>query len=177
MRSRRSYGLHVADLLVTQISDWSVDKMIRGSISFFVLGLAMMANSQLAKADGGGATIARQACMKASTSSFNAMLPIFKGEKPYDEAVVPRAMSNIDIACSDWEKFWPQDSKAVPGLNSRADAAIWSDPAGFRLSSDAYFAALKEFGNIHDEPSFKAKFFALGQACSACHQKYRTPEN
>jgi len=141
----------------------------------WILALTVMTGH--AFADGGSAVIARQACMKASTSGFNAMLAMFKGEKPYDEAVVPRAMSNIDIACSDWDKFWPQDSKSVPGLNSHADAAIWTDAAGFKLAADAYFAALKDFSGVHDAAGFKAKFVALGQACSGCHQKFRTPEN
>jgi len=145
--------------------------------ALWILMFVALAGPSPVFADAGSAVIARQACMKASTSGFNAMLPMFKGEKPFDAAAVPKVLKGIEFVCSDWKQFWPQDSQAVPGLKSRADATIWSDAIGFQRSSDAYFAALKILADAHDEASFKASFLALSHACSACHQNYRSPED
>jgi cytochrome c556 len=145
--------------------------------AFWILMSAALLNSSSAFADGSGAIIARQACMKASTSAFNALLPMFKGEKPFDAAATPKAVNGIDFVCSDWAQFWPQDSQAVPGLKTRANEAVWSDAQGFQRSYDAYLVALKKLASSKDEPNFKANFAALGEACGACHKTYRSPEN
>ena len=115
--------------------------------------------------------------MKASAAAVGALHPMYKGEKPFDAAAIPNAMSRIEIVCSDWNQFWPENSQSAAGLETRVEKAIWSDAAGFQRSSDAYFAALKALAAARDEPSFKANFSALSQTCSACHQTYRGPDN
>jgi cytochrome c556 len=107
---------------------------------------------------------------------LNAMQLMFKGEKPF-EAAAAKAVSGIEFICGDWATFWPQDSQTVSGLKSRAEGAVWTDAPGFQRSSDAYFAALKTLAESKDEAGVTTNFPALGKACSACHETYRTPEN
>ena len=146
-------------------------------ISSLVFSLGMMAGSELALADGSSAIIARQACMKVNTSAFNVMIPIFKGEKTYDDAVVQKAVHSIDFLCSDWPTFWGKDTRSFPGLNTRVEEAIWTEADAFQKASDVYFASLKSLAATHDEAAFKVGFLALGKACSECHDKFRGPEN
>ena len=45
---------------------------------------------------------ARQACMKAHGASMGVIVPMFKGEKPYDNAPIQAAFAKEEAACADW---------------------------------------------------------------------------
>ncbi len=139
--------------------------------------LASLILATPALADGSTALIARKACMKANTSAFNALLPMFKGEKPFEPKAVPSAVDRISLVCKGWPDFWPRDSQSVPGLETRAAPEIWSDTAGFQQSSATYFATLKALAEVKDEAGFKTNFLAFGETCKSCHETYRGPEN
>ncbi len=138
--------------------------------------LATISFSTTAVADGTMAVIGRQACMKASKSALGSLHPMFTGEKPFEQAEVPKILGRAEISCSGWKDFWPQDSQTVGGLEVRARANVWSDAAGFQAASDSYFANLKALAESKDEPSFKLNFEIVGKSCSSCHETYRTPE-
>jgi cytochrome c556 len=72
--------------------------------------------------------------------------------------------------------WYPSGSGPESGQKTKAKAAIWSDPAGFRaaqmrLQKEAdLFLKVAETG---DKAKIQQQAKALGAACAACHQKYR----
>jgi cytochrome c556 len=129
-----------------------------------------------ASADTGMAIIARQACMKANVSGMKVMVPMVKGEMPYDGAAVQKSLGNMEAACADWANFWPVDSMATTPTMHRSAPAIWSDPEGFKAASASYFTAFTTLKASKDEAGFKAAFGDLGKGCGGCHEKFRSPE-
>ena len=138
----------------------------------------IVASVGVAFAAGGGdeAIKARQANMKANVAGLGVMVPMIKGEKPYDAAAVQAALAGMEKSGADWAHFWPEDSKTSTTLKTRAAEAIWTDPKGFEAASAAYWAAFTALKATKDEASFKAAFPALGKGCGGCHEKFRTAE-
>jgi cytochrome c556 len=152
-----------------------ISKISKGFMASAVV-LALGAGAAFAALSGDEAITARQACMKANGKSMGVMVPMFKGEKPYDAAAVKDALGASNAACEKWAEFWPEDSKESKTLKTRALPAIWTDKAGFEAAGGAEYKAFTELGATTDEASFKAKFPALGASCGGCHEKFRAPE-
>lgn len=131
---------------------------------------------------GFGATLAfagpiedRQAGMKQAGKSMGMLVPMFKGEKPYDAATVKSATSGIH---GGWEKAFAaftEDSKEGPP-ETYAKPEIWSDPEGFKAAQKNAMTALDAVAASTDDASFKAALPALGKACGGCHEKFRRPK-
>ena len=115
-----------------------------------------------------------QDCMKANGKAMGTMVPMIKGEAPYDAAAVKAALSTTEAACAKWAEFWPADSATSKTLKTRALPAIWTDPKGFEAAGGIEYKAFTELATT-DEAGFKAKFPALGAACGGCHEKFRAP--
>ena len=137
--------------------------------------LALGAGVAYAALAGDEAITARQTCMKASGKAMGTMVPMIKGEKPYDAAAIKAVLDADGAACAKWAEFWPEDSKTSTALKTRALPAIWSDPKGFEAAGGTYYKAFTELAATTDEAGFKAKFPALGAACGGCHEKFRAP--
>jgi cytochrome c556 len=136
--------------------------------------VALSLGSSLALADGDAAITARKACMKANGAGMGVMVPMIKGEKPYDAAAVKTALETMGKACSAWDTFWPEDSMTSKTQKTHASDAIWKDKAGFAAAGEAAYKAETALAATTDEAGFKAAFPAVGAACGACHQKFRT---
>jgi cytochrome c556 len=119
---------------------------------------------------------ARQACMKANGAMMGVMVPMMKGEKPFDAAAVKAAIDAEGAACSGWATFWGADTQQGETLPTRAKPEIWTDPAGFEAAGKAYGAAIGPVAAAADEAAFKAAFPALGAACQGCHEKFQKPK-
>lgn len=120
---------------------------------------------------------ARQACMKANGGMAKVMVPILKGQKPYDKAVIDKAIANAEAACAGWADWWGEDTKAGGAIKTEAKDEIWTDKAGFEAAGGAYVKALAGVKASTDEASFKDSFKALGQSCQGCHEKFRKAED
>ena len=148
-------------------------------ISLGLLGgalvLSLGASLALAALSGDDAITARQACMKGNGKTMGVLVPIIKGEKPYDAAAVKAAMDAEGAACAKWSEFFPADSMTSKALKTRALEAIWKDPKGFEAAGNTYYKAFTELAATKDEAGFKAKFPALGAGCGGCHEKFRAP--
>jgi cytochrome c556 len=125
---------------------------------------------------GDDAIKAREACMKANGGGMGVLVPMVKGEKPYDAAAVQTALGKMGDACADWANFWPEDSKTSTTLKTRAKDTIWSDAKGFEAAGTTYYTAFTALKATKDEASFKAAFGDLGKGCGGCHENYRGPE-
>ncbi|MDE2447267.1 MAG: cytochrome c [Alphaproteobacteria bacterium] len=153
--------------------------MIADVSKAFVAGAVMLvlgAGAAYAALSGDEAIKARQACMKANGAAMGVMVPIIKGEKPYDAAAVQAALGGSEAACAKWSEFWPEDSKVGKDVKTRALEAIWTDAKTFEETSNAEYTAFTALKATTDEASFKAAFPALGAACGSCHEKFRAPQ-
>jgi cytochrome c556 len=130
----------------------------------------------VAVASSGTAIVARQACMKANGSGMKVMVPMVKGEKPYDAAEVQKALGAMETACADWANFWPADSMSTKEMKHRTAEAVWKDPKGFEAAGGFYYTAFTALKATKDEAGFKAAFGDLGKGCGGCHEKFRAPE-
>ena len=134
------------------------------------VGLSSAAMAEL------GPIEARQACMKVSGKMMGVMVPIIKGEKPYDKAAVDGAIAETEAACAGWAGWWGEDTKPGGAVKTWAKAEVWSDKAGFEAASAAFVQAKAAVKASTDEASFKAAFPGLGKSCQDCHEKFRAPK-
>jgi cytochrome c556 len=118
----------------------------------------------------------RQACMKAHGASMGVMVPMIKGEKPYDNAAIQAAFANEEGACADWAKWWGPDTQKGETVETYAKPEIWTDAKGFEDAGKAWYAAYTAVKGSTDEAGFKAAFPALGKSCQDCHEKFRRPK-
>lgn len=129
-----------------------------------------------------GATLAfagpiedRQAAMKANGKAMGPLVAIFKGEKPFDAAIVKESADTIHADFVKASTAFPPDSKDGPP-ETYAKPEIWSDPEGFKAALEKAITATEAVAAATDEASFKAAFPELGGACQGCHEKYRRPK-
>ena len=82
----------------------------------------------------------------------------------------------ISNTARDQYNWFPAGSGAETGLKTKAKAAIWSDPAGFKAAQDRLAQEADLMSKVvetGDAAATQTQAKALGQACAACHQKYR----
>jgi len=139
-----------------------------------LLALGLATGFAFAAAD--DAIKGRQGCMKASGKMMGDLVPMFKGEKPYDKATVDAAIAAHDAACAGWADWWGPDTQKGETVETFAKPEIWTDPAGFTAAGDAFYAKFIAVKDSTDEASFKAAFPAMGQGCGGCHEKFRRPK-
>jgi len=146
-------------------------------LGLFTAGVIALGFTSSAMADAKASIEARQACMKANGGMMKVMVPIIKGQKPYDKAAIDAAIAASQKACGGWADWWGADTKpdtaAGKAAKTEAKAEIWSDAAGFEAAGTAYLTAEAAVLASTDEASFKAAFPALGKSCQGCHEKFR----
>ena len=130
-----------------------------------------------ASADDMNAIQARQACMKANGAAMGVMVPIFKGEKPFDKAAVDAALAATNTACAGWAGWWGDDTKPGGATETWSKEEVWTDKAGFEAASANYVKAVTAVAAAGDDATFKAAFPALGGSCQGCHEKFRRPKS
>ena len=118
----------------------------------------------------------RQAIMKMNGGQISAAFAILKGKVPYEEDLVTFAMGLDQTA-----KVLPNAFKTkTSGGKTRAKPGIWENPEDFsqKISdfqkATADFLAAARSGGIE---AARAKAGALGDACTACHKKYRAKKS
>ena len=139
-----------------------------------VVMLGFTASMAFASAD--DAIKGRQMCMKAHGASMGVMVPMIKGEKPYDNAAIQAILTAEEAACADWAKWWGADTQKGETLETFAKPEIWTDTAGWEAAGGAWYTAYQAVKASADEGAFKAAFPALGASCQGCHEKFRRPK-
>jgi cytochrome c556 len=136
-----------------------------------VLGTAVGASAQAPE------IAARQELMKANGAALRVLVPMVRGEAPWNAAAAGQAATTVQNDAVRAKPMFPAGSTAA---NSAALPAIWERKAEF----DAIFdrqrdaaANLVRLAAAGDEAGFKAAFPALGQTCGACHTPFRRPAN
>ncbi|MCA3555711.1 cytochrome c [Aestuariivirga sp.] len=151
--------------------------VLKISLGLFTAAALAIGLSPVAMADAKAAIEARQACMKANAGMMKVMIPVIKGQKPYDKASIDAAIAESQKACAGWADWWGEDTKpgtpAGKAAKTEAKAEVWSDAAGFEAAGKAYMTAEAAVLAATDEASFKAAFPALGKSCGTCHESFR----
>jgi cytochrome c556 len=149
----------------------------KNTAAYLVAGaLAVGLSVGLAWAAADDAIKGRQGCMKAHGKMMGEFAKMFKGETPYDPAVVKEQIAANDAACADWDKWWGEDTMKGETAETWAKPEIWSDAAGFKAAGEAFYPKYVAVKDSTDEASFKAAFPALGDGCKGCHEKFRRPK-
>ncbi|HET8995749.1 MAG TPA: cytochrome c [Acetobacteraceae bacterium] len=81
-------------------------------------------------------------------------------------------------AIARWMKVFPTEFPpgSDKGENTKALPAIWSDHAGFVKAADRLAAAadtLAGYAASRNREKFTAQLKVVGEACAACHKKYK----
>ena len=117
----------------------------------------------------------RQALMKANGKAMGALVPITKGEKPFDAAVVLDALKtlNDDAQKLDVAALFPQGTDK--GGDTEASPKIWEDMAGFQAKADEFKAAAAAALATppQDAAALGATVGAIGKSCGGCHETFR----
>ena len=118
----------------------------------------------------------RQACMKSHGGVFGAAMPMIKGEKPFDAAVLKAAFDAEDKACADYGKWWGADTQKGETAETWAKPEIWTDMKGFEAEGGKWFAAGQKLRASASLDDLKANVGGFGEACKGCHEKFRRPK-
>jgi cytochrome c556 len=136
--------------------------------------LALSASFALAMS-GADAIKERRALMKENGEVTKPIVPILKGEAPFDLAAVQKALRTYVNAAEKMPALFPPDSKTG---ETKALPAIWEDTADFdarfkKLGDDAAAA----LAMVKDPAGFRATMPNFYKNCGGCHEKYRAKEN
>jgi cytochrome c556 len=120
---------------------------------------------------------ARQTQMKANGKAMGELAKIYKGEAPFDAAVVKTQLDSMGAAYEAGVKAGAWDADSAKGaVETWAKAEIWSDPEGVKKTGEALGAAMGPVGAATDLATFKPAFEQMGGACKGCHDKFRRPK-
>src|SRR5579864_1891838 len=118
---------------------------------------------------------ARKALMKANGDQAKILADMSKGEKPYDQAAVTKALATFQDAAAKMPSLYPDNTKnGDPSDQFNASPKVWENMADFK-------ARFVKFGNdakaasssVKDVDSLKAALGNIGKNdCGSCHQEY-----
>ena len=120
----------------------------------------------------------RKALMKANGKAMGVLVPITKGEKPFDAAVVLDALNtlNNDAQKMDVAALFPAGSDVG---DTTASPKIWEDMAGFQAKVDKFKAdaAAAAAAPPQDAAALGATVGAIGSNCGGCHETFRVKKD
>jgi cytochrome c556 len=139
--------------------------------------IALTAGTALSvSADDEDAIKYRQSVMKANGGLISGAVAIIKGKVPYKDDLVPLATGLNEAAKAVPNAFKEKTS----GGDTRAKPEIWEDAGDFQQkvkdlqSATADFLAAAKSGGPE---AAGAKLGAVGDACTACHKKFRAKKS
>ena len=111
--------------------------------------------------------------MKANGKNLATVLSAtVKGEKPYDQASIDTALSQLSDTAAKLPTLFPESLKGAPFAGDFSPAPkIWDDKAGFTAQIAAFAAAVTAAkASVKDLDSLKAALPAIAKSCSGCHE-------
>ncbi|MEM8743204.1 MAG: cytochrome c [Pseudomonadota bacterium] len=120
----------------------------------------------------------RQDQMKTVVDSVKILVPMAKGEKPYDADAAVAAMKAINEVPDKFVALFPKGSET--GHDTEASPKIWENPEDFKAKSDAMKTAsaegIEQAGEGVD--ALRAVLFGkVLKTCGGCHDAYRIKKN
>jgi cytochrome c556 len=138
-----------------------------------VATLALGAGAGMAQQD---AVKLAQDTMKANGKNMGAVLgPMFKGEKPYDQAAVDAALNQFVDTAKKLPTMFPDSVKDAKWEGDYSPSPkIWTDKAGYDAKVASFAKVVTEAkAKVKDLDTLKANFPGIGKECGACHETYR----
>ena len=139
--------------------------------TFTALAILAGAGVAFAAATGADAIKERREFMKIDGEVSKPIVPMLKGQAPFDLALVQKALKTYVNAASKSPTLFPPDSKTG---DTNALPAIWDNmddvKARFAKLGKDVDAAL---ATVKDDASFKAVMPDFFKNCGGCHEKYR----
>lgn len=117
----------------------------------------------------------RQSAMKAMSGHISGAVAIIKGQVPYKDDLVTQVTGLRDTT-----KVLPNAFKQkTSGGKTRAKDKIWADTDDFNQKIMALQTAAEDFLTAAKSgpEAAGAKLGAVGEACKACHKKYRAKKS
>jgi cytochrome c556 len=121
-----------------------------------------------------------QDAMKANGKNLGGVLsPMFKGEKPYDQAAVDAALAQLDDTARKLPTLFPVSVKDAKWEGDFSPSSkIWDDKAGFDARVASFAKVVTEAkAKIKDLDSLKANFPGIGKECGGCHETFRVKKS
>lgn len=116
----------------------------------------------------------RKAIMKERGGLVGQIVPMVKGEQPFDAAKVAEVFAALqaNAAKFDVPALFPDTSKEG---DTTASPKIWEDMAGFTAAAAKFKADVDAAvaAKPADLDALKAQFGAVTSNCAACHEAYR----
>ena len=116
-----------------------------------------------------------QTMMKGNGKSAGALSAMVKGEKPYDQATVDTALTQLDGTAKKLPTLFPASLKDAKWEGDFSPSPkIWEDKAGFDARIASFAKVVSEAqGKIKDLDSLKANLPGIGKECGGCHETFR----
>ena len=113
--------------------------------------------------------------MKGNARSAGAIGAMIKGDKPYDQAAVDSALTQLEGTAKKLPAIFPASVKDAKWEGDFSPSPkIWEDKAGFDAKIAAFTKAVTEAkAKVKDLDSLKANFPAIGKECVGCHEAFR----
>jgi cytochrome c556 len=116
-----------------------------------------------------------QVLMKGNGKNAGALSAMVKGDKPYDQATVDAAFTQLNDTAKKLPTLFPAASKGLkPDGDYSASPKVWEDKAGFEAQIANFSKAVTEAkGKVKDLDTLKVALPTVGKACGGCHETYR----
>jgi cytochrome c556 len=143
-----------------------------------VIGLAVSAAlaQELTQEQARNAAETRQSIFKLLAWNMDPMAGMLRNERPFDADVVGRNAERIAQLGQMIPDAFERDTRGF-GLETQARDAIWGNIGDFGQKAEALVAAasqLRSAAETGDRAPVARAIGAMGQACGACHDAYRT---
>ena len=118
----------------------------------------------------------RSEAMKAAGKNmFGTLGQMSRDRKPYEQAEVDAALTELEKIGGNIGALYPESSKGVAGKGDySASPKVWDDKAGFEARiADFNKAVTDQKGKITSLDQLKAAFPAMSRTCSGCHETFR----
>ena len=132
---------------------------------------------------GAGAVMAQQDAVKVAQDTMKAngknlggvLSPMFNGEKPYDQAAVDAALTQLDDTARKLPALFPASLKDAKWEGDFSPSPkLWEDKAGYDAKVASFAKAVTEAkAKIKDLDTLKANFPGIGKECGGCHETFR----
>jgi cytochrome c556 len=116
-----------------------------------------------------------QTLMKGNGKNAGALSAMVKGDKPYDQAVVDAALTQLDETAKKLPTLFPDTAKGLkPEGDYSASPKVWENKTDFDAHITTFAEAVTEAkAKVKDLDSLKAELGVIGKSCGGCHETYR----
>jgi cytochrome c556 len=116
-----------------------------------------------------------QTIMKSNGKNAGILAAMVKGEKPYDQAVVDAALTQLDDTAKKLPTMFPESVRRLkPEGDYSASPKIWEDKAGFDAHIATFAKAVTEAkATVKDLDTLKVNLPIIGKSCGGCHETFR----